>query len=524
MRKAAEIMRNDGTRITPLVLIGIGLIATFFLAESIMLTRSPNILIDEPWYASAGYSFLEEGSQDTLMSQTGWASLYPVVLAGGFGVMGTSLLAGRLVSLFAGALGLAGMVWLLSLLRVRYWVVALAGVAYTAANVTFMVFRTVRPEAFLIALTLWALAFLVRGMSSERLGWFFVAGLVAAVSFLCYPPGAIYMALIGLAVVGIAVRRRSLYLPVLYGLGCLGPLLCLIAYVYIVNGMTPWEYFGGWLGRTAVSGGAVGGGGGGFLGTLFDNMGTFFRHYIFGVKRLYIALFEVGILVGGLALWKRLPRVAVLSGLALSFMGLGFLFLNPFTTRMFGGSMVVSVAVYAAILSHAWCSPGRIRWAVLLAGVLYGLNNFAGSAYVLYRDRANTSYGEVTAHLEGVVPAGATVATQFWYWFPLRDCDCYLAYTRWENSPYQNARELVASGDIEYVVISPYGVTDKPISTTGKPTPVNAAFRKRRRFHRMVRDHARAHGERVKAVHTVPYGLIEVWRITNAVSQAGEPT
>ncbi|MFC1529273.1 ArnT family glycosyltransferase [Gemmatimonadota bacterium] len=479
----------------------------YALLQIYMLTSSPNILIDEPWYSSIGDNLMQTGQQIDLVRQDHWASLYPIILSVFFNVFGMSLWVARFASVIAGALSLWAFINILKLLSVQSRVIMFTGFTFIVANVPYVIFRTTRPESWVLAFTLWGIYFLINGIINRDSRSFFLSGLLVASSFLSHPVGAITVLLIGLCIFYTSLKNRYVAPLVAFTSSILLILLVFIMYIVVWKDVGIFEFFSSWLSRTSTQSNTN-------LGQhIISNATSFFQHYTLGSYRLYIVIFEIGILPAALLLSDtNKDRIPILVFLAAGFFIIGLILLNPFSTRYFGLVMIMSLLVYALLLNNALLFRNKMYGLVLIIGLLYLVNNLAGDMYILYRDRHNQPYKQVEVELAEVIPPGSSVASQIWFWFPLRLTDFYCHYTRWEKTRFTAPEDLFASGTLEYVVTSRFGIDDQRISTTGRDSP-RATLNRAVRFHEISTKYVRQYGELVMSFVSEPFGEIYVWRL-----------
>lgn len=490
------------------------LICAYLLLHLPFLTRVPNVLVDEPWYGSVSHSLLRTGRMVTLIGQTNFASLYPVLLAGVFSLFGTSLLVGRLFSALAGLAGLLAIIATLRLLRVKNSIVLLCGLLYVVSNISYIVFRAVRPDSVVMPLVLWAVYFLVKAVDRGTLRDYLFCGILITASFLCHPNTALYMFLFGVVALWVSIRQRAPGAVVSYCVGSFALLGLLCLFIIFVKEQNLFTFFGRWLGRTTVGTEGAAGAASIFYST-WGNLAKFVGKYILGVKRLFILIFEIGILVVGLFWCRRNKHAALISALGLGYFALAICFLTLFPPRYFGPVVAMSVIAYGLLLQGCETRKRAMKYVLILAGAIYFLNNLAGDLYVIRRDHGNTSYGYVARKIDEAVPDSARVVTIIHYWFALKDNECYFTYTQWKKMKYESLDDLLSSGDVDYVVISPYRATSGAAGVAKRPASGGSDYllKKHRRYFNTVHSFAAKNGRLVTRIITSNYGDIEVWQI-----------
>ncbi|MEM7165944.1 MAG: glycosyltransferase family 39 protein [Planctomycetota bacterium] len=475
------------------------------------LTVVPQITVDEPWYANTAYNLAQ--GQGLVNTNTGWRGgdeffLYTVALAGVFQLTDATLWAARFFSVILGTLATLGFVRLGTRLELRGSTMALGVLLLVSGNVFYMVFRRVRPEVVVVLCAIAALYFLFGGLQQRHRRLFFAAGLFSGAACLAHPNAALLVVLLTVVVLRNVFRQRDARpLPYfLAGVGlCMAALLVHITQIREVPVTVFFEELFFSSERVALPDSS-------FLAGVVDNAVLFFNDYTLGIKRAYILIFEVGIMVVGLLCGRRQRALRLVSGVGLGYLVLALLFLRPFHRIGFVVVIVFSLMSFLLLVDRLEVRSA-LRRCLLVAGILYLGNNVAGDAYVLHRGRAWNDYSELSRRIERDLPDDATVICNMSFWFPLRDKTTYTHSTRWRFTPYENLAELLASGDATHAVISNY-ILDGISPTTGEPTvyPI-----RHRRFYETLEPYLVQNAKLVTSIATTNYGEVQVWRIPAAV-------
>lgn len=485
-------------------------VAAFVLCVAVqlpLLTTVPQITVDEPWYANTAYNFTQ--GHGLVNTNTGWRGgdeffLHTVLLAGFFQISDATLGWGRLFSVLLGALATALFVRLCARLDLRGSHVALGVLLLVFGNVFYMVFRRIRPEVVVVACTILSLFFLVRAVGSDRRGAFFGTGLFVSAACLAHPNGAILIGLMGLAVLGHVVRVRNAHGAVYFICGVALPMTALVVHITQFRDVPLLAF----ITEMFVGSKRVAIADSGFISGVFANIGLFVGDYSLGIKRAYILIFEVGVLVVGVVVGVRRRELRLISWLGLGYLAIALVFLRPFHRI---GFVVVIIFTLVAFLLLLDTLPLRsfARRGLLVAGLLYLGNNVAGDGYVLHRGREWSNYEVLAGQIEDQIPAHATVVCNMAFWFPLRDHTVYTHSTHWGFTSYENLRALLDSGDLDYAVLSDY-ILDGISPTTGEKTvyPI-----RHRRFYDELRPYLETQGTRVATIPTHGYGEIEIWKL-----------
>ncbi len=481
----------------------------FLLLQCLGLTTVPTIMVDEPWYADVAHNAATNGTfvNSTIGAGGGDKTfLFTAISSLFYRCLGTSLWTARFVSVLAGLAGLLGFLAILRRLRIGLVPTVLTALCFIFSNVYYVIFRSVRPEGLTSALGIWALFFVLEMVDTDRLRSAFLAGLVSALAFLSHPNGALYFGIFGLTALVLAIRQQRWLVPVCFGLGGLPVALALVLFALWQWEVGPLEFFGSMLYRTSIDSGSAHSDG------IWHNVVRFFTRYSVGIKRLPVVLFEFAALFWGV-LWGR-GRTRLVATCGLSFFLLAILFLNPFATRHFGevlffALVVVAMAMGGRPLKAAYWGG---RPGLLVVVSLYLLYNVAGDGYLWYRQAGQTAYGDLEAWIDDRVPDDARVLSLYPFYFALADNELYTGYTRFQHFPqYQDLDDLVASGDLDYIVVSDYLAQDAQ-TTSGRKIP-SSGQRRQKRIYDTLHSAARARGTLVDALETVGYGTIEVYRM-----------
>lgn len=476
-----------------------------------LLDRVPPVVVDEPWYANTAHNLASGlGLRNTNVGGRGGDQffLYPLVVAGAFAAFGTTLWVGRFVSVIVGLIGLWGIGALCRTLGIRGWPLATVGTLFIISNVHYMLFRRLRPEALVITLSIWALYFFVEAWRTRHFSAALACAVLAGGSALVHPHGALLAVILGTLLVGKSLfDRRILHAVLGYAAGSAATLiLFLIGWNFLQEQSLP-----SFLSELAVDSHRLSVGNRGILAAVHGNLLTFVPAYSLGLKRLYILLFEVGILVFGVTYCRRDRLAGLLSVIGLSWLLLGFTGLSPFYRWAFSVVIIFSLLVAGRLLSAGTgvMTAGAVKWLWVFTA-LYGLNTAAGDAYVLARNFGNTSYTRLTHVLHATIPDGVPVLTHLELWFAFQNNPVYTPFKRWSGTPYPGLTALLESGQIRYAVLSA-GFGEEPSPTTGLRetfyvNPNDA-------FYRQAHSYVAAHGTRLTVLPTNAYGDIEVWTL-----------
>jgi len=480
------------------------LISLYFFVEIPYLPSVTAVWVDEPWYSNVGHNFsIGNGLVNTHVGSGGGERffLFSIMLGAAFKFLGTSITVARFVSVLGGLTALIAFLCILRTLKLKNITVLIAGVLFIFSNVFYIIFRTVRPESWVVAFGLWSLYFLLVALEKKSNRHFFCCSLLATLSALCHPNGALYVFFFGIiSLIDTIKYRKAGYLS-FFILGCVPVTLVFLANTIFFRPETFSEFFAVISSRTYA--------GGGSSGTL-DAVFRFFASYSLGIKRLFIVLIEICILVCGLFFYKRSRNLFIVSILGISFLTIGLLLLRPFVTRHFGEVLVFSMVAMAIVLDFSLDHSLASTLAAVLA-LGFFLNNLAGEVYVLYKQGGNTSYAALDEEIDEAVPDDTTVLTLHTLWFPLKNNTTYSAYTRWSERKYDSLEHLIRSNSVDYVVMSDY-MARGAMTTSGRSVS-SVKISRHIEYFDTVMEYAREKGSLVDDIATSGYGDIKIFVI-----------
>ena len=485
------------------------LIVVYLSIQLPLLTQLTSVWCDEPWYANPAYNFsTNRGLVNTAVGELGYegSCIYTTGLSVVYRLFGCSLLTSRLFSVAAGLLGLIGFLLIIRKYSRRTDLVLFGGLLYIFSNIHFIIFRTVRPEGVMLSIVIWAVYFLLEAMHDDKKLSFLFSGLLVSSSFLCHPHGAIFILIFGVMLFVHSIREKSWNGFLLFIIGCSIMGMVFVYYNSLVSSKNVFQTILSWAGGSRTSFGNTTN----EQVSLVHTMMTFFNHYTLGLKRLYIFIFEICALSAGLFYFRRDRVIFQLSLIGVVYLVLAFLFLRPFAARHFADVTTFSFLAFVLILADLQKRGYlKIKYFVLVLGVLYLLNNMAGDAYVMYRDSKQTPYSKIEKQIDELVPDNTNVVTLLNFWFPLKNNNVFNTYTRWNNTKYKDLDVLLDSDDVDYVVISDY-LTKGRTATSGRSTS-DSKIKSKEDYYNKVHYYAKQNGKIVYMIPTNGYGNIEIW-------------
>jgi hypothetical protein len=408
-------------------------------------------------------------------------------------------------SVIGGLLALVGLLRILQELGLRRGVISLCGLLFIFSNVFYIIFRSTRPDGWIVTFAVWGAYFLITAINTRKDLRFFLAGLLGSSSFLCHPHGALYILLFGAVTLVFSWKEKTPRFLLYYLAGCFVVLASFLFHRVVVKKLEFFSFADKWLSRTSMGPEETK-----RLTSSADHyFSTFVKQYILGAKRAFVLIFELGVLVVGLFHFKR-KNLFITSLLGISYFLIAMFFLRPFATRHFGEVVIFSLVAYGLLL-QAYKAKKRISLLLLVTGLAYLLNNVAGDVYVLGKGFHQISYGALERKIDKIVPDHTKVLTLMHFWFPLKNNVNYNSYTRWQKTEYESLDDLLASGDVQYVVISDY--LTKGITPTSSRKASDRLIEKEKIYYEKAHDYAVENADLVETIATEKYGTIEIWEI-----------
>lgn len=496
------------------------LVGAFLLLELPLLTSAYRITVDEPWYSQVAWSVLNKHDlyNHTLGSGGGDVFfLYTGLLALFYKLFGVSLYVGRFLSVLCGVAAVIGVARILYSLNVRWKIVMLCTAAFIVSNLSYLTFRTIRPEAICAALAIWSTWFLLSFLRSHSPRPAALCGLLVGMGILCHPNLALLATVIGGVFVADAIRYRKVK-PLLAYVITSGALLLLLP---VVIELTRHDGLAGVFADfskldrlTAASQDDLG-----FFPTAWNNTTQFAGRMTLGGKRLLIVVVEMGTLCAGLLLFRRIGVGGVLSFLVAGYLTLALLFFNNFSVRAFTEVEWMLFVVFALLLKELSASATS-SWkprAAILAFSLLVLNNLAGDLVVMKRGLATASYDEINEHISALVPSNSLVLADQIFWFPLQESRIFNKHSRWHKLDYPNLDTLTGSGDVEVAIFVDRQDMEKMMGL-GKKGPWSDSTRLQLKHRDAVEAYSKSKGELIERFEVAGYGWLNVWGFTNTMN------
>jgi len=466
-----------------------------------MLTTAPDIMEDEPWYANTAYNFtLGNWFNNTNTGHQGGDTfiLYTFILGMAIKAFGCSLYVTRMVSVLAGIIAIWGLFRILKALRTSNLIQILVVLFFIFSNVTYVACRSSRPESLILAFGIWAIYWLIIFHETDKTKHVLLASVFATFSFLCHPHGILFLITTGTYLIFYSLRVKSLRKLLYFSFLCIGIITVHFSIVFMNPSMYLQNFINDLKDRNSVTNDT------GF----FDNIVNSYKIYTLGIKRLYILIFETGILIAGLIYSGRNKIIQYLAIGGLVTLTVSFTVFNPYSTRHFGEVFIYSFLVFA-LLYESW-PKGRVKKGLLLLGAIYLLNNLAGDVYILYKKFNYTSYAQLEKQLSGSIPDSSVVLTSINFWYPLKNNETYTEYTYWAGHPtFKSLDSLIQSGEVDYTVISRYMV----FGTTGTSGRTVNILSTKVDFYQSAVEYAETSGILIKKIPTCGFDTIKIYQM-----------
>lgn len=474
------------------------------------LTEAYRITVDEPWYAATAHAFASgHGLKNELVGSGGGDVffLYPMMMSSLFLIDGTTFYAGRLFSVAMGVLAVVGLIGVMYRLGLRWMEVTLCGSAFIVSNLSYLTFRAIRPECAGTAFAIWGVYFLLEALRTRSPRDGALCGVAVGAAFLSHPALALFVLLVGIALLVDGFRERAFSAVIAYSVVGLGVLALLLAFMQV----SMEEGVVGTLEIMAGRAADVGSERLGMLASTWENATSFFHRLHAEGRRAPIVLLEIIVLGWGLANLRKLGPASVMPLIPIGFLVVGFLTLRPMLLRSFTVVEWMILATFGLMIADLARSSAAWKvHAARAALALLALNNLAGDLYVIKRDWNAISYAELGKAIAAQVPPGSTVMSHMLFWFPLQESKVYTSYSRWRHEAHDDLESLLDSGEVEYVVLLDYdGLSLITAGATGSNPLLSPVLSYRKR----VGEWADESGNLVAEIPARGYGKVAVWRV-----------
>ncbi|MBH49868.1 MAG: hypothetical protein CMG69_03850 [Candidatus Marinimicrobia bacterium] len=479
-------------------------IILYFIFQIPYLTKVPTIMVDEPWYSNTAYNFINgEGFINTVPGSEGGdlLFLFPFIVGIFFKVFGTSLITGKIVSIIGGFISLFGFLSILKELQIKNKIIlSVSSLIFIFSNVNYVVFRTVRPESWVVCFGIWSIYFLLRCFKSNRLYYYSICGLLSGLSFLTHPHGLFFIFLIGILIMKRSFNKNDFKIIISFLSGLFLALVPLFYVIYFIRGEDIFQFFKIFFDSSSSGNPEI---------IIINNLLNFFNDYTLGAKRIFILFIEIGVIIFGLYFYNKDKRIFIFSFMGLLYFSL-FIISPAYGSRHFGQVLIFSFILIPIILDH-YKSNIRVFRVLNFLLVIYLINNIAGDSYLIWRNYNNTSYSTLSEKIDKIIPNETNVLTLLNFWFPLKDNNNFNDYTRWRFTNYENLDLFLESGEVDYAVISDY-LTEGKTSTSNR----NIAVVKRNNnkiFYDKIHSYAKQNGKLLEKINTNGYSDIEIWKL-----------
>jgi len=476
------------------------LIIIYLIVELSFLDIYPEVQMDEPWYGNTAFNFANNFRfTNTNVGYSG-GDLFclPSFISGIFiKIFGLSLFISRLSSVLAGFLALIGLLKLLKALNISARISLYSCLLLIFSNVFFIIFRTARPESWVVTFGIWSLYYAFEYFRKKKLKFSIYAGILASLSFLSHPYGLLSAADSGLIIIVAAIRDRKISDLIYFGLSFMVCLGLPVAYC-LSNPDYSTEYLiREFSVRNSISA----------RSGIAYNFITFFSNYSLGIKRLYILIFEILACFAGLFVLRKEKILWVFPLLGIFNFVFSISMFSLYLTRSFGQIIIFSIITFALAISVV--QSKRIKIIFLSCTLLYFLNNMAGNVYFICKNADNLPYDKLTRAIDGKVPDNTAVAglLDFWYGFPHNDFYCNV--TEWHFKNFNDVEGLIKSNYLDYIVLSDF-IQRGHTPTSGRFEPLDSIYVN---YYDKLLDYAHKSCNLNCELDGGNYGRVKIWKV-----------
>ena len=423
------------------------------------LDSIPMIAMDEGWNAFYAYDMFGSNTYDlssTIQYQLFF--LYYFFLSIWMKWFGISLITVRSLAVVIGLVGLIGFYKCLTRLTTHKGIVMFGMTVFAMTNIVVVTFRWGRPEGMVLVLLIWALFFLIKAIQLNNETQLIGVGLFMGLMVITHPySGIMIIAFLAMAW-RLPLKPIRAYRSFILGGG-------IIAFFILMKGII-WDleyvktYFFNHISERLIVANSE--------KSILENVNYFLVSYTLGIKRLYIFLFELGVLLLGITRYRKQSLISNLSWLGLLTLIVGLMFISPFRRRYMGIVMILSILVSLLIGIH---SQKKLKSILVTALIVYFLNNMAGNIVYVAKQRHNIAYSEVTTKLQAVIPNDATIIAPIQFWIALHPF--YVVTDIHDQLRNDELDNQLANSD--FIVTSPYFVRNVSPTTGGEAIGYNSS-------------------------------------------------
>jgi len=388
-------------------LFSLGYLLIFFLK----LDSIPMIAMDEGWNAFYAYDefldnpyFLHSNVFNPLFF------LYYFLLSIWMKFFGVSLFVVRSLNVILGLTGVIGLYKLFKRITQNKLIITAGLLTFLMTNIVVVTFRWGRPEGMVLVLLIWALYFILKAFQDKSPKCLFWTGILMGLMVATHP----YSGIVVLATLFILWKFKlnffNSYQYFIYGGVCIISILVIKLGVKsnfnIQNTLLLFENLQ-FFSRVRLDTSYL---------SVLDGIIYFWQSYTLGFKRVYILIFEIGILIIGVIKYRKDALISNLSWMGLLTFIIGLVLLNPFRRRYMGIVMIFSVITSILMIVREKTSFKKI---IIVALILYFTNNMLGNGYYIHKHFNNTSYSEITHQLRTEIPKGSKIMAPIQFWIAL---------------------------------------------------------------------------------------------------------
>ena len=396
-----------------------GLFVLMYLFFSLVrLDSIPAVAIDEPWYSNTAYNTsIGNGIVNTVPGKWGGDHFFIPSLIFAFFIkcFGLSIYSVRFASVCAGWLSTLGIFMIFRHLKLSPLLSVMGMFSIITGNIYLVVFRWGRPEGFVIMLLVWALYHYLRQITYAHPRDYLLMGLLTGCAALTHPHALpVVLFLNGFSAFhSISRRTFNLLTYQMIGVGIIAAIGLVVTY----HNFGSIHHFL----ESISSQQRIGGSSTGYVEFLFHNISQFFVSSSLGLKRAFILLFELTILLIGCFRYRHNQSIS-----RLSFIGLGSFLLGLivffFRRRYFGIISVFSCLTTVCILNDLISNKKRFQTAILTtAFTLYFINCLAGDIYLFYKHWHNTPFKVIEQEFRQSIPSPSRVLSPLYFWTGLEN-------------------------------------------------------------------------------------------------------
>ncbi|NJK93861.1 MAG: glycosyltransferase family 39 protein [Bacteroidales bacterium] len=136
---------------------------------------------------------------------------FPFLMGIGFKILGCTLWTARFISVIGGLLALIGLLKIFKELKLSNKLSVMGGLIFIVSNISFVIFRSARPEGLVLTFGIWSIYYLIRYLQEKTLRNLILLSLFSSMAFLVHPNGILFLINSGFVVLYTSLKNKNYF-------------------------------------------------------------------------------------------------------------------------------------------------------------------------------------------------------------------------------------------------------------------------------------------------------------------------